>query len=193
VKRFAPRAETTKGPLLARLREVLPRRGLVLEIASGTGQHVAHFAAALPDLHWQPSERSVLAIDSITSWTTGMTNVHPPIDLDGGSAPWPIDAADAVIVIDLLHLVPASTMRALLAEASRILPRSGPLCIYGAFRTAATAAPAPRVAHLAGWTVSIDPPTTDAVCEVAAAHRLELVERHEMAEPDRQLLVFRRM
>jgi hypothetical protein len=76
----APAAERNQGPILAVLRRALPRAGLVLEIASGTGQHVAHFAAALPALEWQPSEVDVAFHASIRAWTAaaGLTNVRAP-------------------------------------------------------------------------------------------------------------------
>jgi len=192
VKRFAPRAELDKHILLDALRDVLPPRGLVLEIASGTGQHVAHFAAALPALRWQPSEHTAIGLDSIASWTDGLANVQPPLALEVGAASWPIDAADAILVINWLHLVPPPIARALFDGARRVLPVGGPLCIHGAVRTEGTPLAPSIPAHLAAWTVRIDPPTIDAVTEHASACGFVLDAQREMSEPQEQLLVFRR-
>src|SRR5687767_9169442 len=103
LRRTAPAAERNKETILAVLRRVLPDSGLVLEIASGTGQHVAHFAQALPSLEWQPSDPDPDARSSIAGWTAyqGLPNVRPPLDLDVCSAVWPIDRADAVVCINM--------------------------------------------------------------------------------------------
>lgn len=192
MKQFSPRAELDKAPILARLRDVLPRRGLVLELASGSGQHLAHFAQALPALRWQPSERSAPALGSIATWAAGLANVAPPIELDVGSVPWPIDAADAVIAIDLIHIVGLTALGALLAEAARVLPPGGPLCLYGAIRMDAAAPPSrPPSAALAAWTVPFAPPALEALRALGEAHGLALVEDHAMPDPERRLLVFR--
>ena len=92
-RQTAPAAERNKEPILGVLRRVLPDSGLVLEIASGTGQHVVHFAQALPDLEWQPSDPNAEARSSIAAWTAhqGLSNVRPPLDLDVRSEPWPIE------------------------------------------------------------------------------------------------------
>ena len=132
----APAAERNKEPILTVLRHVLPRTGLALEIASGTGQHVVHFAQALPDLTWQPSDPDSELRASIRAWIaqTGVSNVRAPLDLDVCRQPWPIDAADAVVCINMIHIAPWTATTALMAGVSRLLPVSGVLLLYGPYR-----------------------------------------------------------
>src|SRR5689334_25006108 len=94
-----PSAERNKGPILDVLARVLPRRGLVLEIASGTGQHVVHFAKVLPDLTWQPSDPDAELLESIALRVREeqRPNVNKPMQLDVMKLPWPLQAADAVV------------------------------------------------------------------------------------------------
>ena len=94
----APAAERNKGPILTVLKGVLPASGLVLEIASGTGQHVVHFAQGMPHLTWQPSDPDPEQRASIRAWIaqTGLSNVHDALDLDVCRFPWPIETADTV-------------------------------------------------------------------------------------------------
>ena len=129
-------AERNKDPILGVLARVLPSRGLVLEVASGTGQHVMHFAAALTDLTWQPSDpdaelrRSIaLRIDE-----DRRTNVKPPIDLDVTSLPWPLPAADAVVAINMVHVAPWPATQALFEGANALLSKEGVLFLYGPYR-----------------------------------------------------------
>jgi tRNA G46 methylase TrmB len=97
--RRAPAAERNKEPILGTLRGVLPESGLVVEIASGTGQHVVHFAAALPKLTWQPSDPDPESRRSIEAWIaeTELQNVLPPLALNVHDHPWPLAKADAVV------------------------------------------------------------------------------------------------
>lgn len=134
---LSPAAERNKGPILEMLREVLPARGAVLEIASGTGQHVVHFAAALPLLQWQPSdpdpERRTAIAARLAAARLG--NVQAPLALDVHEVPWPLTApVQAVVCINMIHIAPASATAALLAGAGRWLdPASGVLVLYGPF------------------------------------------------------------
>ena len=134
--RTAPAAERNKDPILAVLRRALPKRGLVLEIASGTGQHVVHFAQALPSLDWQPSDPDPEARSSIVGWTAHRQapNVLPPLDLNVSREVWPIERADAVVCINMIHISPRASTLHLLAGAARILPAGGVLFLYGPFR-----------------------------------------------------------
>jgi SAM-dependent methyltransferase len=129
----APSAERNKGPILEVLRRALPASGLALEIASGTGQHVAHFARALPAWRWQPSELDPAMRRSIAAWIAaeGLANVAAPIELDVERLPWPVAAADAVLAINLVHIAPWSTAQALVEGARRVLPPGGILFLYG--------------------------------------------------------------
>lgn len=132
----APAADRNKQPILDVLARVLPPRGLVLEIASGTGQHVVHFAAALPGLEWQPSDPEAEARRSIAGWTAGagLANVRAPLALDVHDAPWPVAHADALVCINMIHIAPWSATAALFAGAASVLPPGAPLVLYGPFR-----------------------------------------------------------
>ena len=132
----APAADRNKEPILAVLRQVLPGSGVVLEIASGTGQHVVHFARALPRLQWQPSDPEPEARASIAAWMAheSLPNIQPPLDLDVRSETWPIQRADAVVCINMVHISPWAATSGLMAAAARLLPAGGPLIVYGPFR-----------------------------------------------------------
>ena len=136
MRRTAPAADRNKEPILAVLRRVLPESGLVLEVASGTGQHVVHFARALPHLQWQPSDPDPQARSSIAAWIAGerLANVRPPLDLDVGSAAWPVGRADAVVCINMIHISPWAATLSLMAGSARLLPRQRLLFLYGPFR-----------------------------------------------------------
>lgn len=135
-RKVAPAADRNKEPILKVLRRVLPQSGTVLEIASGTGQHVVHFAKDLPGLTWQPSEPDPEGRASIASWAAhdGATNVLPPVGIDVTAEDWPVKAADAVLCINMIHISPWAATPALMEAAGRLLPRGGPLVLYGPFR-----------------------------------------------------------
>jgi len=131
-----PTAERNKGPILDVLARVLPRRGLVLEIASGTGQHVVHFAKALSGLTWQPSDPDAELRESIALrvWEEQRANVNSPIDLDVTKLPWPLQTADAVLAINLIHVAPWSATLALFEGAKALLSAERVLFLYGPYR-----------------------------------------------------------
>jgi len=135
--KFSPAAERNKDVILSVLRDVLPRTGEVLEIASGTGQHVLHFANALPGLRWLPSEpdESYRAPLHNIIEQAGLSNVADPIDLDV-LQPWPDLSVNAVIVANMLHISPFATVQGLLAGAAGVLVPGGILHIYGPFKAA---------------------------------------------------------
>lgn len=132
----APAAERNRGPILDVLRRVLPARGDVLEIASGTGQHVVHFAAGLPGLHWRPSDPDAQARRSIAAWIAqaGLSNVDAPLAFDVRDAAWPFAALDAIVCINMIHIAPWACAEALFAGASRVLRPGGVLVLYGPYR-----------------------------------------------------------
>lgn len=134
----APAAERNREPILAVLREVLPERGTVLEIASGTGQHAVHFAAALPGIDWQPSDPEPRSRRSIAAWVAqaGLPNLRAPLALDVRAEPWPVDAVDAVVCINMIHIAPWAAAVALVNGAARRLPAGGVLLLYGPYRRA---------------------------------------------------------
>lgn len=135
-RQHAPAAERNREPILDVLREALPKSGLVLEIASGSGQHVTHFAAALPQLDWQPSDPNADARASIAAWTAHeqLANVRVPLALDVERTPWGIEAAQAVLCINMIHISPWTATEALFDGAGRLLGSGGVLYLYGPYR-----------------------------------------------------------
>ena len=135
-KWFIAAAERNKGPILDVLARVLPSRGVTLEIASGTGQHVVDFAKAFPGLTWQPSDPDAEFRESIALRVRDerLPNVNPPIDLDVTRLPWPLQTADALVCINLIHVAPWSATRALFKGAKALLPMQHVLFLYGPYR-----------------------------------------------------------
>lgn len=135
-KWFFPSAERNKGPILEVLRRTLPERGVVLEVSSGTGQHVVHFARALPRLAWQPSDPDPELRESIARRTAeaNVANVKSPIDLDVTRFPWPVQSADAVVCINMIHIAAWSATPALFEGAKALLPQGHVLFLYGPYR-----------------------------------------------------------
>jgi hypothetical protein len=133
MKRHAPAANRNREPIAAVLTEELPATGLVLEIASGTGEHAVHFARTFPHLQWQPSDPDPAARDSIATWREdeGLANLLPPLDLNAADPAWPIPRADAVLCINMAHISPIAATEGLVAGAARLLARSAPLILYG--------------------------------------------------------------
>jgi SAM-dependent methyltransferase len=133
---FAPATQRNRDAILAVLRDVLPRQGLVLEIASGSGEHAIHFASAMPHLVFQPSDPSVEALTSIAAWTqaAGAKNVRPPLLLDAMAETWPLQAADAILCINMIHIAPWAATQGLMRQAGRLLATGAPLYLYGPYR-----------------------------------------------------------
>ncbi|MGU3359544.1 DUF938 domain-containing protein [Methylobacterium sp. M6A4_1b] len=132
----APAVARNRAAILAVLRDVLPETGTVLEIASGSGEHAVHFAAALPGLTWQPSDPEPAYRRSIAAHAeaAGLANLRPPLDLDATSSAWPIPHADAVLCINMVHIAPWAATEGLMAAAARTLAPGSVLFLYGAFR-----------------------------------------------------------
>ena len=127
-------ADRNKGPILDVLEEALPERGLILEIASGAGRHVAYFAAALAGPVWQPSEPDPQLRRMIAAAVTGIPNIRAPLDLDVLQQPWPIAAADAIVNINMIHVTPWAATGALMRGAGEVLADGGVLYMYGPYR-----------------------------------------------------------
>ena len=132
----APSAARNREPILRLLERCLPKQGTVLEVASGTGEHVAFFAAALPGLHWQPTDLDAARRASIDAWVDAAPNVRPALPLDATAAVWPVDHADAVLCINMIHIAPPDATRGLIEGAARVLSPGGVLVLYGPFRRA---------------------------------------------------------
>jgi hypothetical protein len=175
---------------------VLPARGTVLEIASGTGEHAVYFATELPHLAWQPTERDAFALRSIKAYAAEMNlaNLKAPFALDATAATWPIGKADAVVAINMIHIAPWGAAEGLMAGAERVMEPGGILYLYGPFKEKGVhTAPSNEAfdanlrAHNKDWGVR----DIGDVVKLAARHRLDLAERIEM--PTNNLsLVFQR-
>lgn len=132
VRRQAPAAARNVGPIGDVLAEWLPPSGLVLEIASGTGEHALAFAARFPQLDWQPSDPDPEALASIGAWAEGgPSNLRSPMRLDVCAGQWPLDHAEAVLCINMVHISPWAASLSLLDGAARLLPARAPLILYG--------------------------------------------------------------
>ena len=135
-RRFAPAVARNRDPILDALRPHLPPAGLVLEVASGSGEHVIHFAAALPDLMFQPSDPDPAARASIDAWVaaSGQANIRPALAIDAAAARWPIASANVVVCINMIHIAPWAAAEGLMRGAAAILPAGAPLVLYGPYR-----------------------------------------------------------
>ena len=138
MKRFAPATERNRAPIAALLGEILPARGTMLEIASGSGEHAVCFSGLFPDLVWQPSDPDPEALASIRAWRSeaGAPNLLDPILLDAAQGEWPIDRADAILCINMVHISPWAATLGLLRGAGRLLAPGAPLYLYGPYRRA---------------------------------------------------------
>ena len=136
MRRQAPAATRNRQPILDVLRPRLPAAGLVLEVASGSGEHIVHFAEALPGLVFQPSDPCADARASIDDWvqTQGLGNVRAALALDVTGDIWPIERADAVLCCNMIHIAPWEAAVGLISGAARILAEGGTLYLYGPYR-----------------------------------------------------------
>ncbi len=135
-RRYSPSTARNRGPILDVLRRVLPQKGLIFEVASGAGEHAVHFARRLPGLTWQPSDPDAEARASIAAWidAEGLPNIRPPLAFDVTSDAWPVDRADGVTCINMIHIAPWQAAEALLRGAANILSDGGVLYLYGPYK-----------------------------------------------------------
>ncbi len=196
-KRTAPAALRNREPIAAALDEILPERGTVLELGSGTGEHAVFLARRFPALEWQPSDPDPLARASIEAWAAEarLPNLRAPLDLDLTLPTWRRRSADAILCVNVLHVTPWDRAEALFAGAARVLPPGGPLAVYGPFfhRGAALAG---RLARLDRELRAADPALgvreVEALDGAAARHGLALEAELAMPEEGDLLLVWRR-
>ncbi|RXF68550.1 DUF938 domain-containing protein [Hansschlegelia zhihuaiae] len=181
----SPSAERNKQPIADLLDAVLPGSGEVLEVSSGTGQHVVHFAHRMPRLVWRPTERDAECLRSIEAWRgfAALPNVRAPILLDVHDDVWPAPPLDAVICLNMIHIAPWSATEGLMRGAGRILKPGGLLFLYGPFQrhgahTAESNAEFDRQlrARDPKWGVR----NLEEVSTVAASERLELAAIHQL-------------
>ncbi|MBX3608087.1 MAG: DUF938 domain-containing protein [Piscinibacter sp.] len=135
-RRYSPAAERNGPPILGALQRLLPPRGLMIEIASGTGQHAACLSQGLPGWRWYPTDADVAALASISDWCAGLANVHRALHLDVTAGTWPSElpsAADGMFCANMIHVAPWSCTAALLQGAARHLTPDGLLVTYGPY------------------------------------------------------------
>ena len=193
LRQYAPATLRNRQPILEVLLQVLPNSGTVLEIASGTGEHAAFFASNLANLRWLPTEQDASRRESIQSWgeSVGAENLLlPPLTLDVGDRPWPVEAADfaplpivAIVNINMIHISAWEMCGYLMAGAERLLSSGGVLYLYGPFKregehTAKSNEAFDRMLRdrNADWGIR----DLEAVVELAKKHSLTLARTVEM-------------
>lgn len=134
IRKHAPATLRNREAIAAELAALLPERGTVLEVASGSGEHAAYFAERFPDLTFVPSDPDAAARASIASWCVGLANVAPPLAIDAAAGEWPIAAADAVLCINMVHISPWEATVGLFRACAALVPPGGPLILYGPYR-----------------------------------------------------------
>lgn len=196
--RVSPSTARNREPIFSVLAPRLPTSGLVLEIAAGAGEHALFNAAGLPHLHWRPTDPDPDALASIAAWRahSGTPNLLPPLPLDAARPEtWPVDQADAVVCINMIHISPWSAAQGLMAGAGRVLPAGGPLFLYGPYLEAGVETAPSNLAFDASlkqrnpaWGLR----HLNEVAALAASCGLELSERLDM--PANNLsLIFRKV
>lgn len=200
MKREAPAAARNREPIADVLALELPAAGTVLEVASGTGEHVVHFAARFPHLTWQPSDpdeasrASIAARSAEAALPNVLPNILPPLALDASSAGWPVASADAVLCINMVHISPLEATHGLLAGCARLLPPGAPLVLYGPWVEDGVETAASNLAF-EQWLKGRDPRFglrhTSWMDELAAAHGFRRAGRHAMPA-NNIMLIYRR-
>lgn len=196
-KRHAPATLRNRQPLLAAMRPHLPDKGLLLEIASGSGEHAVFLASALPGLTFQPSDPDEAALASIRAWAAeaDLPNLRPPLRLDAADPEgWPDLRPDAILCVNMIHIAPWTAAVGLFTGAGHLLQPGSPLFVYGPYKRGGqhtadsnAAFDADLRARNAQWGVR----DLELVADLAASHRFSAPEIVEM--PANNLtLVFRR-
>lgn len=192
-RRSAPAALRNREPIARVLREWLPDHGLVLEIASGTGEHAVYLAETFPNLEWQPSDVHPDALRSIRAWRegTGLSNLREPLVIDATAPDWPIERADAVLNINMVHISPWAAALGLLDGAARLLGPGSPLILYGPWISAQVETAPSNLAFDADlkrrdpeWGLR----TVEEFAAQAGARGLSLVEQRQMPANNLMLL-----
>ena len=195
-KRHAPATLRNRDAIAAVLADWLPVTGTVLEVASGSGEHIVYFANIFPHLDWQPSDPDPAGLASIAAWCAeaGLANIAPPLALDAAVDPWPVGQADAILCINMIHISPWAATLGLFARASRLLASGAPLILYGPYLEPDVATSESNLAFDASLR-SRDPAwglrDASEVKAVAAGAGFVFVERHAMPA-NNLMLIFRR-
>jgi len=192
--RHAPATARNREALLEVLRRHFPERGLVVEVGSGTGEHTAFFSQHFDELEFQPTDVEPENHGSVCAHTRDLPNVRPPLQLDAAAWPWPIEAADVLLAINVIHISPPEVLSGLMRGAGELLSTGGLLFTYGPYRIGGEQT-APSNAQFELWLKSLDPRfgvrDLEQVMREAEAHELEFVERVAMPA-NNFTLVFRR-
>lgn len=196
-KRHAPATARNRDAIAAVLADWLPPSGTILEVASGSGEHVVHFAAVFPHLLWQPSDPDPAGFASIAAWSAeaGLPNIASPLALDAAAPEWPVERADAILCINMVHISPWEATLGLFAGAARLLAPGAPLILYGPYVEPGV----PTVESNQAFDASLrarDPAwglrDTDAVRAAATAAGFAFAERRAMPA-NNLMLLFRRL
>jgi SAM-dependent methyltransferase len=193
-----PHVVRNRDPILAVLKRVLPPRGLVLEVASGGGEHAAHFARSLPALTWQPTDPDPRARASIAAYRAdaGAANLLVPLHFDVTAEPWPVERADALVCINMIHIAPWAVSEALMVGAERTLPAGGVLYLYGPYQIDGRHT-APSNQEFDAWLRTQNPQwgvrDLGAVTDLAARHGLALAETVPMPANNFSVIFRRRV
>ena len=196
-KRHAPATLRNRDAIAAVLGDWLPASGTVLEVASGSGEHAVHFAAAFPKLGWQPSDPDPAALASIAAWSAeaGLSNIAAPLHLDASAPDWPLGHADALLCINMVHISPWTATVGLFTQSAKLLQEGAPLILYGPyFRKDHPTAPSNLAfdeslrARDAEWGVR----WLEDVTEVTEAKGFELAQVREMPA-NNLMLLYRRI
>ena len=180
-----PSVQRNRDPILNVIRKFFPDSGMVLEIGAGSGAHAAWFAPRLPQLTWQPTEAHPNVLPHIAEWSaaSGANNILPPLLLDAATTDWPVQSADAVVCINMIHFSPWESTLGLMAGVGRILSPGGVLYLYGPYRIDGQHT-APSNVEFEGWLKGIDERfgvrDLGEVTAAAAEHGLVLRERVAM-------------
>ena len=195
-RQHRPHVARNRDPILDVLKRVLPQRGLVLEIASGSGEHAAYFAEALPSLIWQPSDPDAAALSSIAAHREdmGLANLLAPVHLDVTAPSWPVAQADAILCCNMIHISPWAACEGLMAGAERTLSSGGILYLYGPYKIGGRHT-APSNQEFDGYLRGQNPAwgirDLDVVAALAKRHNFALVETVAMPA-NNQSVIFRR-
>jgi SAM-dependent methyltransferase len=180
-RQYRPHVVRNRDPILDVLRRALPAKGLVLEVASGSGEHAAYFATKLPALDWQPTDPDPQALASTAAHRAAIEtpNLLPPLHLDVTAERWPVERADVVICCNMIHIAPWTACEGLIAGTARILPPDGMLYLYGPYKVGGQHTASSNLAfdnqlraQNAAWGIR----DLEAVTAVAERHSLALTE-----------------
>jgi cyclopropane fatty-acyl-phospholipid synthase-like methyltransferase len=191
-KPWSEACERNREPIFEVLREVFADVAHVLEIGSGTGQHAAFFAAVLPQLVWQASDRAE-HLPGIAAWrdAAGLPNLRPPLALDVDVEDWPVTAVDGVFSANTLHIMSWSSVQNFFRGAERVLMPGGVLAVYGPFHYGGQPT-ADSNASFDAFLRASDPLSgirgAEAVHELAARHGFAVSADHAMPANNRTLV-----